>query len=305
MRAARARAREGQPRACSSAAIAGRRPPRARDGVRVGLAGRRASLWTLEAAGAAGRVGAVDEVICPGVRGRNLVAAALAGLRARGWCGAAGARSRSTSGSRSPRGWAAAPPTPRRRCGSRSALAPGRAGGVARARGRARRRRTEPARAGTGARDRRGRDRRAGRAARAARVRDRAGARALSTAEVYREADRLGGLRSGAGAGRGRAAPSCGAARRRRGCPRSCSSTTCSGRRSRSSGDRAGAGSAARMQAPSRRSCAAPGRPSRGFSGGRTRACAPTRSPLQSASGFPRRLSAVPVDAGFGTPALA
>ncbi len=59
---------------------------------------------------------AVDEVVCPGVEGPNLVGAALAALRARGGtdrrCG-----SRCASGSRWPRGWAAARRTPPRRSG--------------------------------------------------------------------------------------------------------------------------------------------------------------------------------------------
>ena len=59
-----------------------------------------------------------DEVVCPGVEGPNLAAAALDGaararLGARRRCG-----SRSRSGSRSPPGSAAAAPTPRRSCGS-------------------------------------------------------------------------------------------------------------------------------------------------------------------------------------------
>ena len=113
--AARARAGQGQPVPVARR-DPGRRPPRARDGVRVGVARRRADAHRARAAGG-------DEVVCAGVEGPNLAAAALAACdRAAGRgrrCG-----SRSTSTSRSPRAWAAARPTPPPRCASRPRLAP-------------------------------------------------------------------------------------------------------------------------------------------------------------------------------------
>ena len=89
-----------------------RRPPRARDPVRVGLAVRRA-----RADGASTARLRVDEVVCPGVEGPNLVGAALAGPACAGLGRAAGTDRDRASGSRWPRGWAAARRMPPRRCG--------------------------------------------------------------------------------------------------------------------------------------------------------------------------------------------
>ena len=164
-----------------------RRPPRAGDAVRVGLARRRARADV-----DAGRRGASDEVAAARAstgrtwsRRRSRRCATRAGTARR--CG-----SRSASGSRSRPAWAAARPTPRPRCGC-----------AARARAPRRRPRSagSPPRSaptcpassspglalGTGAGEIVEPVR-----ARAARVCDRAAAVRALHAEVYREADRLG-----------------------------------------------------------------------------------------------------------------
>ena len=113
-----------------------------------------------------------DEVVCPGVEEPNIVARALAGLRACGWNAP---RVRVTITKRIPvaagMGGGSADAAAVLRMAARS---PGRRLGRCRSCGRARLRRAEPAHARARARDRRGRRGRAPRAARAPRVRGRA-----------------------------------------------------------------------------------------------------------------------------------
>ena len=106
----RARARAGQDQPVPvPGADARRRAPRARDAVRCGLAVRRAR---------GRRPPRSDEVVCEGVDGPNLVADALSALRDAGWDGAPGEGRPSPSGSPSRPAWVAARPTRRRSCAS-------------------------------------------------------------------------------------------------------------------------------------------------------------------------------------------
>ena len=135
--------------ACSSGAVPRRRPPRARDAVRVGVARRRADARETDGRGATRSSARASP-------GPNLVARALAGLRARGWDAppvrieidkripvAAGMGGGSADAAAALR--------------LAVELAPGRPEEVVVAGGVARRRRAEPARARARARDRRGR----------------------------------------------------------------------------------------------------------------------------------------------------
>ena len=253
-----------------------RRPPRARDAVRVGLAGRRADAHARRGPARRGASAPASRARTWSPSARRRCARA-AGTRRR--CG-----SRSASGSRSPPGWAAARPTPRRCCGCAARLAPVRRGGARARRRRARRRRPEPARPGprlgTGAGEiveplrRRSSPRRA-RPAAAVRAVDRRGLPRGRPARA-RPRDR------GAGSWHGRCAAAARAAARGR-CARAARQRPRAGgavavpRRSPARSTRA------REPGPTRRSCAARDRRWSGSSGARTRrARAPTRGGWRS-----------------------
>ena len=197
-----------------------RRPPRARVGHAVGVA---RPTGCASSSPTAPR----DEVHCPGVDGDNLVATAIAAFRAADRVGRRpGAHQRSTSASRSPPGWPAARPTPAPRCGCWPGT-PGAATASSCSSSRARLGADVPAQVRPGRVLATGAGERLERVPGVARygVLVVPSPEPLSTADVFREADRLGLPRDAAGLAD---ALTDGAGRRCPTCPTRCASTSCS-----------------------------------------------------------------------------